>query len=276
MMPAEPAAPMPALRTESLCVALGGRSILTDISIDVPSGCRVAIIGPNGAGKTTLLRALAGLVRPISGRILVNGRTMSGLSSRDLARQIAHVPQMTEKTMPCRVADFVLLSRYAHGRHLFGSADAGDREAAAQAMVRTGIAEFADRDLATLSGGERQKVLVAAALAQEASILLLDEPAAFLDYRRQLELAALLEGVRRAGGAGRLCTIVSVVHDLNGGALEGDLVIALAAGRVAFSGPPEELVRSGRLAEIYGVEFELLGRPNSGRSLVVPVRIANP
>lgn len=264
--------PVPALQTLNLSVGLGGKSILNNISIDIPVGGRVAIIGPNGAGKTTLLRTLAGLIRPSSGNVFVNGRAASVLGSRELATQIAYVPQMTEKTMPCRVADFVLLSRYAHGRHLFGSADAGDREAAQHAMQRAGIAEFADRDLSTLSGGERQKVLVAAALAQEAPILLLDEPAAFLDYRRQLELTALLEEVRRNGTGKRgACTVVSVIHDLNGGALEGDLVIALADGRVVFSGSPAELIADGRLAEIYGVEFEMLHHSGTGRTLVIPV-----
>jgi len=262
-----------AIQTIDLSVSLGGKNILRDISIRIPHGGRVSIIGPNGAGKTTLLRVLAGLIRPSSGEILVNGHAASSLNSRDLARQIAYVPQMTEKTLPCRVADFVLLSRYAHGRHLFGSADAGDREAALHAMQRSGVADFADRDLSTLSGGERQKVLVAAALAQEAPILLLDEPAAFLDYRRQLELAALLDDVRRTGaGSTGECTIVSVVHDLNGGALDGDLVIALAGGRVAFTGSPGELTRENRLAEIYGVGFELLHHSGTGRTLVIPVR----
>jgi len=267
-------APAPALRAVNLNVDLGGVPVLHDITIDIPSGTRTSIIGPNGAGKTTLLKALAGLVKPASGLILVNGRSVSSLGARGLARQIAYVPQMTEKTMPCRVADFVLLSRYAHGRHLFGSADATDRDSARRAIERAGIAGFADRDLSTLSGGERQKVLVAAALAQEAPILLLDEPAAFLDYRRQLELVDLLEGVRLEGnGSGEPCTVVSVVHDLNGGALEGDLVIALSDGRVAFTGSPAELVEDRRLANIYGVEFETIRHQGTGRTLLVPVAL---
>ena len=261
------------LQTVGVSIDLGGKRVLHDISINIPAGGRVSIIGPNGAGKTTLLRALAGLITPSSGEILANGHAMSSLSSRELARLIAYVPQMTEKTLPCRVADFVLLSRYAHGRHLFGSADSDDREAALHAMQRVGVAGFADRDLSTLSGGERQKVLVAAALAQEAPILLLDEPAAFLDYRRQLELTALLDDVRRNGtGSTNTCTIVSVVHDLNGGALDGDLVIALLDGRVAFTGSPAELTRETRLAEIYGVEFELVHHSGTGRTLVIPIR----
>ena len=115
---------------------------------------------------------------------------------------------------------------------------------------------------------------MAAALAQETPILLLDEPAAFLDYRRQLELADLLEGIRlEGGGSGGPCTIVSVVHDLNGGALEGDLVIALSGGRIAFTGSPAELVEDGRLADIYGVGFEAIRHQGTGRTLLVPVTL---
>jgi len=254
-----------AFQARHLSVDLGGARILDDISFDIISGGRVAIIGPNGAGKTTLLRVLAGLSAPSAGEILVEGRPASAMGPRERARRIAYVPQMTEKTMPCRVGEFVLLSRYAHGRHAFGSADAADRDAARRAMESAGVAGFADRDLSTLSGGERQKVLVAAALAQEAPILLLDEPAAFLDYRRQLELATLLDTLPRP------LTIVSVVHDLSGGAMEGDLVIALAGGRIIFAGAPAELAETGLLEQIYGVEFELIRSSARGRTLVIPV-----
>lgn len=268
---------VPALETRNLHVAFNGPAVLCDVSITIPTGAVVTILGPNGAGKTTLLRTLAGLIKPTSGEVLVNGSPLSSLTPRDLATRIAYVPQMTEKTMPCRVADFVLLSRYAHGRHLFGSADAADHEAACRAMQRAGIEAFAERDLSTLSGGERQKVLVAAALAQEASILLLDEPAAFLDYRRQLELAELLDGFRHEGPAGSAPrTVVSVVHDLNGGALESDLVIGLADGRLAFAQPPADLIDTGRLADLYGVEFDLVQHQGSGRRLIFPLRPRHP
>ncbi len=172
---------------------------------------------------------------------------------------------MSERLPPCPVFDFVLLARYAHGERWFGGADRRDRTAAGLALEAAGITRLADRDLSTLSGGERQKVLIAAALAQEAPVWFLDEPAAFLDYRQELEVRSLLTRLQKEAGK----TVVSVVHDLNRGALDADRVIALQGGRLVFDGPPGSLADPARLRSIFAAEFDILPHPRSGQPLVV-------
>lgn len=255
----------PILAVADLSVAIDGKRLLEQISLTLRAGERVAVIGPNGAGKTTLLRVLAGLLPGGETAVRWNGRPLGAWPRRDLARLVAFVPQLSERLMPCPVYDFVLLARYAHGERWFSGADRRDRHAAWLALEAAGLTALADRDLSTLSGGERQKVLIAAALAQEAPVWFLDEPAAFLDYRQELEVRTLLARLHREAGK----TVVAVVHDLNRGALDSDRIIALQRGRLVFDGPPAALTDPARLRTIFETDFEILRHPVDGRPLVV-------
>jgi len=255
----------PAIQVDNLSVTIDGTNILDDITFAVDHGRHLAVIGPNGAGKTTLLRSLGRLGPPITNSVQVYGRPSHQYTRRELARHIAYVFQVQDAYIPYTVLDFVTMGRYAHLPG-FGRFTQSDRRIAQEALDRTGMAGFADRTVDTLSGGERQKVYIAAALAQEPDILLLDEPTTYLDYRHQREITTLIDELHRA----RSMTIVSVTHDLNQGPLAADDVLALRDGRVHFHGPPDTLLEGGVLRDLYGTDFVLLDHPQSGRPIVAP------
>jgi iron complex transport system ATP-binding protein len=246
-------------------ICLGDRKILDAVSFDVRLGEAVAIVGPNGAGKTTLLKCLAGLLAGGSGRIRLEGRVLGEYSRKELARRISYVPQADSQPVPFTVEQFVLMGRYPY-LSPFSPVGAEDRRVAEEAMEQTGTIEFAARRLDTLSGGERQKVYLAAALAQGGQILLLDEPTTFLDYHHQEDICGLLRRTAKERGL----TMVSVTHDVNRAALDADRIVALRAGKVAFLGTADEIMRPDVLEGIYGCQFELVDHPQSGMPMIVP------
>lgn len=248
-------------------VRMGGRVILENVSFEVKRGENITIIGPNGAGKTTLLKVIGGLIPLSSGEIHLAGRNLRDYRRQEIARQIAYVAQSAGLMCACTAFEFVLMGRYAHYRRLGGISEQ-DKVAAREALDVTGTAPFADRALKTLSGGERQKVLIAAALAQAAPILLLDEPSTFLDYRHAAEVTDLIEKLNREGGL----TVLTVSHDLNRGALECDRVFALDRGRIIFSGSPDDLAHPGVLQNIYNTPLDLIEHPQGQAKVVVALR----
>jgi len=249
---------------------LGDKQILQDISFQAAEGEYVSIIGPNGAGKTSLLKCLLGIYRGGQGVIRWFGRPLGGYKRRQLARRISYVPQADGRLPPFTVEEFVLLGRYPY-LSPFTTIRPEDRQAARQAMEATQVADLADRLLETLSGGERQKVFLAAALAQGADVLLLDEPTTFLDYHHQAEIRALL---RRLNAAGR--TILTVTHDVNPAALDSHRILALREGRIVFYGPPGQLMQPDILRHIYGTELALVVHPITGQMIIVPDAPADP
>jgi len=244
---------------------IGRKEILRGVSFAVRQGEYLTIVGPNGAGKTTLLKCIDRILPGGSGSIEVGGRPLASYRQKELARRISYVPQADGRTFPFTVEQFVLMGRYPY-LNPFSSIGQEDRQAVRDAMEMTGTAAFADRMLATLSGGERQQVYIAAALAQGAEVLLLDEPTTFLDYRHQSEVRELLARANRDSGV----TIVAVTHDLNQAALESDRIVALREGSVVFSGSPEEIMKPEVLAQIYGTSFLLIDHPRAGLPVIVP------
>ncbi len=256
-----------AYRIEHLTVALEGKTILHDVSFSLESGASMAVIGPNGAGKSTLLKCLLRLVMPTSGDIRLFEKDLDRYSRRALARMTGYVPQAGGAAVPFTVEEFVLMARYAY-LGAFSHFTETDRQIARDAMARARVEKFAGRMLQTLSGGERQKVHIAAALAQQPRIMLLDEATAFLDYRHQVEILELTDTLRRESGM----TVIAVTHDLNQGALQYDHVLALKDSVVAYSGRPADLLETGRLESIYDTPFRLLEEPETGATYVVPGR----
>lgn len=256
-----------AIEVKDVHVSLNGNAILNGVTFDVKCGESITIIGPNGAGKTTLLKAIGGLTALASGEIVLNGRALSQYRRQEIAKAIAYVPQSAGLMSSCTSFEFVLMGRYAHYRRLGGVSEQ-DKAAAHEALGITGTAPFAGRTLKTLSGGERQKVLIAAALAQGAPILLLDEPSTFLDYKHAAEVTDLIERLNRDSGL----TVISVSHDLNRGALECDRILALEHGRIIFSGTPDELAQPGVLERIYDTPLGLVDHPQSDIKVVVAMR----
>jgi iron complex transport system ATP-binding protein len=256
------------LRAADVHFAYGpGQAGLHGVSLDVGRGGLVGVLGPNGSGKTTLLRLLGGLLTPASGRITIDGRDVAHMTRRELARRIAIVPQETRLSFEYSVIEVVLMGRFPHlGPFELESPD--DVTIARDALAATGTLALADRPYQTLSGGEKQRVIIAGALAQATDLMLLDEPTAALDPGYQIEIAALLRRV----SADRGVTMVVATHDLNFAAgLCRDLLL-LREGRVLASGPTAEALTRESVRALYDVEADVTFHQGAGHLTVVPLR----
>ncbi len=242
------------LAARGLAWQAGGRTILGPLDLDVLRGECLAVVGPNGAGKTTLLRCLTGLLRPTRGEIAWAGRSFAALSRREIARRISYVPQIRPEHVPLAVEEIVLLGRYPHLSPLQLAPRAEDFAAANEALRVVGIEELRGRPVDELSGGERQAVYIAAALAQEAELVVLDEPTLHLDPRHQHDLAALLLRLKTAGNY----TVILATHDLNLASLLGDRLLALSRGQALATGTPAEILQPGVLDRLFGARFEVV------------------
>lgn len=242
-------------------------AVLDGVSFGIPSGGLVGILGPNGSGKTTLLRLLSGTLRPVTGRVWLNDRPVESLSRRDVARQIAVVPQETHLSFDYSVMEMVLMGRHPH-LGLFEVEGPRDLTMARGALAATGTDHLETRQFDTLSGGEKQRVVIAAALAQAAALLLLDEPTASLDLGYQLEVASLLHQLNEERGV----TLVISTHDLNlAASLCRDLIL-LHRGRVLAAGPTTDVLTSDHIQTLYGVEADVRIHDETGHVTVVPLR----
>jgi iron complex transport system ATP-binding protein len=248
---------------DHLRVCRRGRVVLSDVSVGVVSDECVSLIGPNGSGKTTLLLAVAGLLAPASGMVRVRGRDIRRWRSRIRAQLFAYVPQMLERVPAFRVYDVVAGGRFAQVGAL-GPLSQGDEAAVETALEQCGLAALASRGFDAISGGERQKALVAAAMAQDAQVLLLDEPNTALDPAYQVELVRILRAWHQAGRG-----LVLVSHDLQLPAALGGRVIAMCAGCVVADGPAEQVLTPEVLGAIYGASFGEVATPDGVR-LAVP------
>jgi iron complex transport system ATP-binding protein len=259
------ASPPPAspLRFESITARVGGQTLLEDIDFEVRPGEVVGLIGCNGVGKTTLLRIASAALAPGAGRVLLGDRPVAEMPRRELARQIALVPQDLHVPFPFRVGELVLMGRAPH-QSLVGLESEHDVELALAALDRLGIEQLADRDITTLSGGERQLVLFARALVQDPGVLLLDEPTAFLDLKHRVEV---LREVRSFVRSGRAALIVS--HDLSLAARSCDRVVLLGQGGIVAEGPPESVLTSQNLRLAFEIEAQTFLGPD-GKLVVVP------
>ena len=242
------------------------RLVLDAISLQVERGVIVGLLGPNGSGKTTLIKLMAGLLYPQRGQVLLDGRPIDLLARRQLAQRVALVPQDTHSTLDYSVLDIVLMGRYPHLGPLALEGPL-DLALAREALVATGLSAFERRPFGTLSGGEKQRVVIAAALAQASDILLLDEPTASLDLAYQLEIGALLRQLNRERGT----TMVLSTHDLNLAAGLCDRIVLLKEGRVLADGPTAETLTTERVHDAYGVSADVQFNERAGHVTVVPL-----
>jgi len=231
-------------------VSLGGRRVVQDVTFQVRAGERIALIGPNGAGKTTLLRTLVGLL-PFEGTLQLVGRSLPDWPARDRAKEIALVRQQTPLAVDFTVAEIVALGRAPHLGWMDTLAET-DRQRVDAALDALDLHELADRPVPSLSGGEQQRVFLAQALAQDAPLLLLDEPTAHLDIRHQLDL---LRRVQRLADEGR--TVIAAIHDLELAARFANRILMLADGRLVADGVPKDVLTPARLHEVFGVDAEV-------------------
>jgi iron complex transport system ATP-binding protein len=256
---------MSALTLHGVSVTLGGNRVVDSFSAELADGEWVALIGPNGAGKTTALRAVAGLV-PFDGQVRVFADDAGSLTRKLLARRIALVPQVPLIPGDITVREYVMLGRTPHLGYL-GSERRADHAAVDSALDHLDLVSFAQRRLETLSGGERQRATLARALAQDAPILLLDEPTAALDMGRQQQVLELVDGLRASRGL----TVLSTMHDLTLAGQYADRLLLLDGGRLVAAGTADEVLTRTLITEHYGAEVEVVDAPGSG-FVVVPVR----
>ncbi len=255
----------PAFAAEGLTVRLGERTVLHDLELRASRGELLALTGPNGSGKTTLLRAALGLVPALRGRVRLLGDATGELPIRERARRVAWMPQDESAFENVPLYDYVLFGRYAH-LPPFAAEGPADRAAAEAALREVGLWEQRQRGIREVSGGERQRVLLARAVAQETPILLLDEPTAHLDIGHQLDL---LERVRRHCRERGRCAIAAL-HDLNLAARYADRVAVLSRGRLVADGPPAAVLSEALLREVWGVVADLRRDPASGLPYLLP------
>lgn len=254
----------PIIQIENLSITLSGNPILKRVCLEVGEGDYVSVIGPNGAGKTTLVKCLAGIYGGWTGTIRLGGKPISGMPGRAMAKLRSYVPQAEGRTNPLTVEEFVATGRYPH-LSAFTSMGKEDYEAVERELERAGLQPFRKRRMATLSGGERQMAFIAAALAQDTRILLLDEPSTFLDYRHQNNVADMLKSACRENGI----TVVAVHHDINTATACSNRIHAIKEGSIVFSGTPEETVRADILASIYDTDFCIAPSPHRSLPYVV-------
>ena len=244
----------------------GGDLVLDGVNAAVARGGLVGILGPNGSGKTTLLRILGGLRGPSHGRVSLDGADLRSVPRAVVARRMAMVPQETHLAFEYTVLEMATMGRYPH-LGAFEIEGPDDLEIAREALRATGTGHLASRLFNTLSGGEKQRVVIAGALAQRPDILLLDEPTASLDLAYQLEIRSILQTLNRERGL----TIVVSTHDLNFAASLCRELVLLHQGRVLASGPTEAMLEAALIRKLYGVEVDITANPRTGQLTVIPV-----
>jgi len=258
------------LKVERLAFGYPGRVVGRDVSFGLAAGQVLCLLGPNGSGKTTLFRTLLRLLEPHDGVVFVDGASIAGWARRRIARVFGYVPQAQPGTFPFTAREMVLMGRTAHVG-LFASPSVRDQRQAEAALDSLGIGHLADRPYPEMSGGERQLALVARALAQEPSILVMDEPTASLDFGNQVRVLSHVQALARRGIA-----VVLSTHDPDQAFLCADRVALLHDGRLAHLGPTAEVVTPATLRETYGVEVEVVTLTRDGRTLRVCVPSLEP
>lgn len=260
---------MVSLQTSHLDIAYEDRLIVKDLNVHIPDGQITALVGANGSGKSTILKTMARIMQPKSGSVILNGKSIHRQSTREVAKQLAILPQNPTAPEGLTVYELVSYGRFPYQKG-FGSLRSEDKQVIEWAIEATGMLEFTNRPLDQLSGGQRQRAWIAMALAQETDILFLDEPTTFLDMAHQLEVLHLLERLNHQANR----TIVMVVHDLNHAARYADHVIAIKRGQAIAAGTPEEVVTQDVLREVFGIEADIVTDPRSGVPLCLPYDLA--
>ncbi len=254
------------LAADALTLAYGDRTIVEALSLAVPAGRITTIVGANACGKSTLLKSMARLLSPVAGHVLLDGKSIHRMPTRQVARVLGLLPQSPIAPDGIAVSDLVSRGRHPHQGPLARWTSADDA-AIAGALEATGTAHLADRSVDELSGGQRQRVWIAMALAQQTDLLLLDEPTTFLDISHQIDVLDLLTDLNRDRGT----TIVMVLHDLNLAARYADHLVAMVDGRILAAGEPASVLTTDVVRAVFGLESRIMPDPLTGRPLVIPL-----
>ncbi|WP_019855813.1 ABC transporter ATP-binding protein [Actinopolyspora mortivallis] len=262
----DPDAESSRLRARGVSLAYGERVVVDGLDLDVLDGGITGVIGPNGCGKSTLLRALGRLLQPRSGSVLLDGKRIHRMSTKEVARSLGMLPQSPVAPEGLCVADLVARGRHPH-QTWYRQWSSDDERAVAEALELTGIGDLAERSVDELSGGQRQRAWLSMALAQRTDLLLLDEPTTYLDLSHQVDVLELIGRLHAESGR----TVVMVLHDLNFAARYADRLVAMSAGRVAAEGPPHEVITESLLAEVFDLRARVIPDPVTGTPMVVPL-----
>ncbi len=254
------------LEALNINVSYGDRQIIKDLSLRVPDGKFTVIVGPNACGKSTLLRALARIIRPDKGSVILDGKQIERVPAREVARILGLLPQSSIAPNGIAVADLVARGRYPHQTFLQRWTEADDK-AVNWAMQTARVDDLAARAVDELSGGQRQRVWIAMVLAQETPLLLLDEPTTFLDIAHQIELLNLLRNLNRRQGN----TIVAVLHDLNQACRYADHIVAMRQGHIVAEGNPRDIMTAELVETVFGLPCVVIDDPITGDPMVVPL-----
>ncbi len=255
------------METRNLSLAYDSNLIIEKLSATISTGEITALVGPNGCGKSTLLRGLARLLKPQAGEVLLDGKAIHRLPTKELAKQLGILPQGPTAPEGLTVYELVAQGRYPH-QGFFQQWSLEDERVTQEAIAITNMIEFADRPLDTLSGGQRQRAWIAMTLAQKTPILLLDEPTTYLDIGYQLEVMELIEHLNQE----REMTILLVLHDLNQAARYSQRLIVLDEGAIVADGPPADVLTKQLLAEVFKVQANIVIDPASGSPVCLPYR----
>lgn len=257
---------MSSIEVRDIAFSYTKKPLFDGMSVSVGEGEFVGLVGPNGSGKTTFLNLLTRVLKPERGSIILDGTELQSYPARELARKVAVVPQESTIIFPFSVSEVVLMGRAPHLKTILEREE--DFEIANEAMRMTGVDHLASRPVTQLSGGEKQGVIIARALAQRPSILLLDEPTAFLDIKHQVDIYDILTRLNRERGM----TIIAVSHDLNLASHYCQRVLVFKEGRLMFDGPPQQAITAETVRDVYETEVVVRMDARTGRPFVLPIR----
>lgn len=257
------------LFTQQLDIAYESRLIVEDLNLSIPSGMITALVGANGSGKSTILKTMSRILKPRKGSVFLDSKAIHQQSTKDVAKQLAILPQNPVAPDGLTVGELVGYGRFPHQKG-FGTQTREDREIIRWAIQVTAMEDYFDRPVDQLSGGQRQRAWIAMALAQQTDILFLDEPTTFLDMGHQLEVLKLLQKLNREEGR----TIVMVVHDLNHATRYAGHMVAIKSGKVVSQGTPTEVMTREVLRLVFGIEADIIADPRTGVPLCLPFELA--
>jgi iron complex transport system ATP-binding protein len=254
------------LQAEGVRLGYGERTIVENLDLEVVQGTVTSVIGPNGCGKSTLLRALGRLLKPSAGRVLLDGRQIDTMPTKEVATILGLLPQAPTAPEGLTVGDLVARGRHPH-QTWYRQWSTDDQEAVAEALEWTGISDLAERPVDELSGGQRQRAWISMALAQGTDLLLLDEPTTYLDLAHQVEVLQLVERLNKERGR----TVVMVLHDLNLAARYSTRLVAMKSGTIMAQGDPGDVITEPLLSEVFGLNAKVIPDPVAGTPMVVPI-----
>ncbi|UTC98550.1 ABC transporter ATP-binding protein [Treponema denticola] len=256
---------MDMLRIEDLSLSYGDKPVVQNLSLRVKKGQVVSIIGPNASGKSTILKSIAGIIKPVSGKIFIEEKDISKMDSKKLAQKVSILLQQNKTLDDMSIEELVYFGRYPH-KKWFEGFEVSDKKIIEEVMKLTNTFALRDKTLETLSGGERQRAWIAMALAQEPDILLFDEPTTYLDMAHQIEFLELVNRLNKETGV----TVVLVLHDLNQAARYGNYLFAMKEGKIFAQGSPEEVLNPQNILSIYNIEAKIFNA--AGYPVVIPER----